>query len=176
MHTLLLRLRRWFSSIIAHYIGRRTRARMDLQMRLAITLEQAAAGFDHALAAPSGKTLSVHIPAGIDAGMRMRLAGEGRPGLHGVPSGDLYLNIDILPHPLFERTGANLFVKVPLRREQAVPDATIRVPTLDDYIEMSLPAQGVQEERTFRIQGKGMVDMRTGMPGDLLFAFYIVPD
>ncbi|MCW5712621.1 molecular chaperone DnaJ, partial [Shinella sp.] len=106
------------------------------------------------------KTLSVNIPAGVDEGTRIRLAGEGEAGLRGAPAGDLYIFLSIRPHPLFKRDGVNLHCRVPLPMTVAALGGAIEVPTLDGQrAKVAIPA-GTQSGKQFRLRGKGMSTVR----------------
>ncbi|MCW5731230.1 MAG: molecular chaperone DnaJ [Alphaproteobacteria bacterium] len=114
------------------------------------------------------KTLSVNIPAGVDEGTRIRLAGEGEAGVRGAPAGDLYIFLSIRPHPLFKRDGVNLHCRVPLPMTVAALGGAIEVPTLDGQrAKVSIPA-GTQAGKQFRLRGKGMPAMRARDHGDLI--------
>lgn len=113
------------------------------------------------------KSLSVTIPAGVDTGDRIRLSGEGEVGDQGAPSGDLYVEVRVKPHPIFERDGSNLICDVPLDIATAALGGEIDVPTLDGRVKLKIPA-GTQSERVFRIRGKGVKPVRGGAPGDVL--------
>ena len=112
------------------------------------------------------KTLEVQIPAGIDAGMRIRSSGNGEPGVNGGPSGDLYVEIQIKPHALFERQGDDLHCRVPVSMAAAALGARIEVPTLGGAAEIDLP-EGTQSGKTLRLRGKGIKGIHSGHPGDL---------
>jgi molecular chaperone DnaJ len=113
------------------------------------------------------KTLNVKIPAGVDTGDRVRLSGEGEPGEHGAPAGDLYVEVRVKPHPIFERDGANLICDVPIDVATAALGGEVEVPTLDGRVKLRIP-QGTQSERVFRLKGKGVRPVRGGPPGDVL--------
>lgn len=113
------------------------------------------------------KTLSVKIPAGVDTGDRIRLSGEGEPGDRGAPSGDLYVEVRVKPHPIFERDGADLICDVPIDVGTAALGGEVDVPTLDGRVKLKIPA-GTQSERVFRLRGKGVRPVRGGSPGDVL--------
>lgn len=113
------------------------------------------------------KTLSVKIPAGVDTGDRIRLSGEGESGERGAPPGDLYVEVRVKPHPIFERDGANLICDVPIDVATAALGGEVDVPTLDGRVKLKIPA-GTQSERTFRVRGKGVRPVRGGNPGDVL--------
>lgn len=113
------------------------------------------------------KTLSVSIPAGVDTGDRIRLSGEGEMGERGSPPGDLYVEIRVKPHSIFERDGSNLICDVPVDIATAALGGEVEVPTLDGRTRLKVPA-GTQSERVFRLRGKGVKPVRGGKPGDVL--------
>jgi len=117
--------------------------------------------------ARSHKTISVRIPAGVDNGDRIRLAGEGEPGTNGGPPGDLYVSINVEPHPIFERDGADLFCEVPINIVTAALGGEMEVPTLDGRVVLKIP-EATQTGRVFRLRGKGVRSVRGGKVGDLL--------
>jgi molecular chaperone DnaJ len=112
------------------------------------------------------KTLEVKIPAGINEGMRIRSAGNGEPGTNGGPSGDLYIEIRVKPHDIFERDGDDLHCTVPVGLTTVTLGGTIDVPTLGGNAEIELP-EGTQHGKTFRLRGKGIKGIRSSYPGDL---------
>jgi len=112
------------------------------------------------------KTLEVKIPAGINEGMRIRSAGNGEPGTNGGPPGDLYIEIRIKPHDIFERDGDDLHCTVPVGLTTACLGGSIEVPTLGGKAEIELP-EGTQHGKTFRLRGKGIKGIRSSYPGDL---------
>ena len=112
------------------------------------------------------KTLEVKIPAGINEGMRIRSAGNGEPGTNGGPPGDLYIEIRLKAHEIFERDGDDLHCKVPIALTSAALGGSIEVPTLDGTAEIDLP-EGTQHGKTFRLRGKGIKGVRSSYPGDL---------
>jgi len=112
------------------------------------------------------KTLEVKIPAGINEGMRIRSAGNGEPGMNGGPSGDLYIEIRIKQHDIFERDGDDLHCTVPVGLTTAALGGGIKVPTLGGSAEIDLP-EGTQHGKTFRLRGKGIKGVRSSYPGDL---------
>ncbi len=113
------------------------------------------------------KTLSVKVPAGVDTGDRIRLAGEGEAGPHGGPAGDLYVQVMVKDHPIFQRDGANLYCEVPISFVDAGLGGELEVPTLDGRVKLKVP-EGTQTGRLFRLRGKGVVPVRGGPSGDLL--------
>jgi molecular chaperone DnaJ len=112
------------------------------------------------------KTLEVKIPAGINEGMRIRSAGNGEPGTNGGPAGDLYIEIRIKEHAIFERDGDDLHCTVPIGFATAALGGSIEVPTLVGKAEIDLP-EGTQHGKTFRLRGKGIKGVRSSYPGDL---------
>ncbi len=112
------------------------------------------------------KTLEVKIPAGIDAGMRIRSAGNGEPGTNGGPSGDLYIEIRLKKHDIFERDGDDLHCNVPVSIVTAALGGEIDVPTLAGKAAIDLP-EGTQTGKQFRLRGKGIKGVRSSYPGDL---------
>ncbi|MDI4632293.1 molecular chaperone DnaJ [Pelomonas sp. V22] len=112
------------------------------------------------------KTLEVKIPAGINEGMRIRSAGNGEPGVNGGPSGDLYIEIRIKQHEIFERDGDDLHCTMPVSMTTAALGGTIEVPNLTGKAEIELP-EGTQHGKTFRLRGKGIKGVRSSYPGDL---------
>ncbi|KKO48420.1 molecular chaperone DnaJ [Arsukibacterium sp. MJ3] len=113
------------------------------------------------------KTLSVKIPAGVDTGDRIRLTGEGEAGMHGAPAGDLYVQVNVKAHAIFQRDGNNLYCDVPLSFATAALGGEIAVPTLDGRIKLKIPAE-TQTEKMFRLRGKGVQSVRGGGVGDLV--------
>jgi molecular chaperone DnaJ len=112
------------------------------------------------------KTLEVKIPAGINEGMRIRSSGNGEPGTNGGPPGDLYIEIRVKQHDIFERDGDDLHCTVPVGLTTAALGGGIEVPTLTGKAEIELP-EGTQHGKTFRLRGKGIKGVRSSYPGDL---------
>jgi molecular chaperone DnaJ len=113
------------------------------------------------------KTLSVKIPPGVDNGDRIRLTGEGEAGTEGGPNGDLYVQIAVRPHKIFERDGKNLYCEVPISFVDAALGGEIAVPTLDGKVMLKVPEE-TQTGKQFRLRGKGVVPVRGGSAGDLI--------
>jgi molecular chaperone DnaJ len=112
------------------------------------------------------KTLEVKIPPGIGEGMRIRSSGNGEPGTNGGPPGDLYIEIRVKPHDIFERDGDDLHCTVPIGLTTAALGGSIAVPTLGGTAQIELP-EGTQHGKTFRLRGKGVKGVRSTYPGDL---------
>ena len=115
-----------------------------------------------------GKALSVNIPAGVETGTRIRLAGEGEAGMRGGPSGDLYIFIEVKDHTLFEREATTLYCRVPVSMTTAALGGEIEVPTIDGGRSRVKVPEGSQTGRQMRLRGKGMPALRGGGVGDML--------
>ena len=113
------------------------------------------------------KTLSVKVPAGVDTGDRIRLSGEGEAGPAGGMAGDLYVQISVKKHDIFERDDANLYCEVPINFIDASLGGEIEVPTLDGRVKLKVPTE-TQTGKLFRLRGKGVTPVRGGAKGDLL--------
>jgi molecular chaperone DnaJ len=112
------------------------------------------------------KTLEVKIPAGIDNGMRIRSTGNGEPGTNGGPAGDLYVEIHIKAHAVFQREGDDLHCEMPISFTKATLGGEIEVPTLSGKVSFTIP-EGTQSGKTFRLKSKGIKGVRSGYHGDL---------
>lgn len=112
------------------------------------------------------KTLEVKIPAGIDDGMRIRSSGNGEPGVNGGPNGDLYVEIHIKPHKVFQRDGDDLHCEMPISFARAALGGDIEVPTLNGRVSFNVP-EGTQSGKVFRLRGKGIKGVHSSTPGDL---------
>jgi molecular chaperone DnaJ len=113
------------------------------------------------------RTLSVNIPAGVEDGTRIRLAGEGEAGVRGGPPGDLYIFLSLAPHELFQRDGADLHCRVPISMVAAALGGDFEVPTIDGGKTRVKVPEGTQSGRRFRLQGKGMPVLRSKQTGDM---------
>ena len=112
------------------------------------------------------KTLSVKIPPGVDEGDRVRLSGEGEPGVNGGPPGDLYVQVQIKQHPVFQRDHDDLHCEMPVSFATAALGGEIEIPTLDGSARIKVPAE-TQSGKVFRLRGKGIVGVRSRSAGDL---------
>jgi molecular chaperone DnaJ len=113
------------------------------------------------------RSLSVSIPAGVEDGTRIRMSGEGEAGSPGAPAGDLYVHVAIRPHPIFQREGANIFCRVPLRMTLAALGGEVEVPAIDgSKARVKIPA-GTQTGEQFRLRGKGFSVLRSAARGDM---------
>jgi len=113
------------------------------------------------------REVSIDVPAGVDTGTRLRVSGEGEPGLNGGPRGDLYVFLEVEDHDHFRREGNNLHLDAPVSITQAALGATIRVPTLDGEADLKVPA-GTQSGTVLRLRNQGLPDLRGYQHGDLL--------
>ncbi|GGD96743.1 chaperone protein DnaJ [Aureimonas endophytica] len=116
---------------------------------------------------PEERKLAVNIPAGIEDGTRIRLAGEGEAGLRGGPAGDLYIFLSIRPHEFFQRDGADLYCKIPISMTSAALGGDFEVTTLDGATTRVKVPDGTQTGKQFRVRGKGMPVLRSAQTGDL---------
>lgn len=113
------------------------------------------------------KSLSVDVPAGVDNGDRIRLSGEGEMGERGAPPGDLYVQMRVKKHPIFERDNADLYCDVPINIVTAALGGELEVPSLGGRLKLKIPA-GTQTHKLFRMRGKGVKPVRGGPVGDLI--------
>ena len=113
------------------------------------------------------RTLEVSIPAGVDDGDRVRLAGEGEAGGAGVQNGDLYVEVRVKDHPVFTRQGADLYMDVPVSITDAALGKEVEIPTLDGKVKLKV-AEGTQSGKLLRVRGKGVTPVRTSMRGDII--------
>jgi molecular chaperone DnaJ len=113
------------------------------------------------------KKLSVKIPPGVDNGDRIRLSGEGEAGESGAPAGDLYVQINVKQHDIFERDGTNLHCEVPISFVAAALGGELDIPTLNGKVKLKIPAE-TQSGKVFRLRGMGVPPVRGGSTGDLL--------
>jgi curved DNA-binding protein len=135
----------------------------DLHYNLSITLEESVSGADKKLALQQElevHEISVRIPAGISTGKKLRLAGKGHPGVHGGPAGDLYLNITILPHPIFARDGSDIYIEKAVSFTQAVLGSSIEVPTIDGTTKRIKVPAGTQSGTKIRMKGYGVPGLK----------------
>ena len=111
--------------------------------------------------------MSVKVPPGVDNGDRIRLSGEGEAGDKGAPPGDLYVQISVKPHPIFERDESDLFCEVPISFVTATLGGELEVPTLEGRVKLKIPAE-TQSGKLFRLRNKGVKSVRGGPAGDLI--------
>lgn len=149
----------------------RSRRGQDVRTSIEVPFQVAADGgtYDVSLRRDgSTETLSVKVPPGVEDGQTIRLGGQGEPGVHGGPSGDLLITVRVAPHPYFRREGSNVLVDVPITITEAALGAKVDVPTLKEgQVTVTVPA-GTSSGSKLRIRGKGFVDRKTNQPGDQL--------
>src|SRR6201991_4089118 len=146
---------------------------LDLSVAMSVSLEESVNGIEKRVRLPTGKELNVKIPAGVAAGQQIRLKGQGDTS-PGHPPGDLLITVSIAPHAFFKVDGSDLRVDLPITLYEAVLGGKVRVPTLGNAVELSIP-KNTSSGRTFRLKGKGLPGK--GEAGDLYVTLRIVlPD
>jgi DnaJ-class molecular chaperone len=145
----------------------------DVAAVATVPLGLAAAGGSARVTLPTGKTLEVAIPVGVEDGKQIRLRGQGQPGARGAPAGDALVTIHYAPHPLFKVEGRDLRLELPITLYEAVLGAKVRAPTLSGEVEIAIP-QGASSGRVLRLRGKGLPAAGEGAHGDLLATLRIV--
>jgi molecular chaperone DnaJ len=118
------------------------------------------------------RTIAVHIPAGIETGMRLRLSNEGEHGVNGGPPGDLYVAITVKPHPIFQRKGLDIQCDVPINLVTAALGGKVEVPTLKGNAVIKIPP-GTQQDKILRIKGLGIPSLKGGATGDHLYTIKV---
>jgi curved DNA-binding protein len=155
------------------YPRRYSRRGQDQTHPIDITLEEAYTGTTRVVQI-DGRRLEVRVPAGVKTGSRVRVRGQGRAGHAGGPSGDLYLKVNLIPHPVFERVGDDLFCDVSVDLYTAMLGGRTSVPTLKGALNLKIPSE-TQNGRTFRLKGQGMPSAgKEGAYGDLLVKVRVV--
>ncbi|MDX1344063.1 MAG: DnaJ C-terminal domain-containing protein [Reinekea sp.] len=148
----------------------------DVEIELPVFLEETLSAFqktveytlqvrENGQVKPLKKHLNVKIPQGVSEGQRIRLAGQGAPGINNGAPGDLYLHIRLVPHPLFDVSGHNILITVPLAPWEAALGTKVTVPTLNGKVNLTIPA-GTQTGKKFRMKGKGLTSAT--VTGDLI--------
>ncbi|QAU48419.1 DnaJ C-terminal domain-containing protein [Bradyrhizobium guangzhouense] len=146
---------------------------LDVNVAMSVSLEESVKGGEKRVRLPNGKELNVKIPAGVIEGQQIRLRGQGETA-QGHPPGDLLITISIAPHAFFKIEGADLRIDLPVTLYEAVLGAKVRVPTLGNAVELSVP-KNTSSGRTFRLKGKGLP--KSGATGDLFVTIRIMlPD
>jgi DnaJ-class molecular chaperone len=145
----------------------------DVAATATVPLALAATGGSARVILPTGKTLEVAIPSGVEEGKQIRLRGQGQPGARGGPAGDALISIHYAPHPLFKVDGRDLRLDLPITLYEAVLGAKVRAPTLDGEVELSIPP-GASSGRVLRLRGKGLPIAGGDGHGDLLATLRIV--
>jgi curved DNA-binding protein len=141
----------------------------DLQYNLSITLEESVFGAEKKIAlqkADRVDEINIKIPKGISTGKKLRLTGKGNPGINGGSPGDLYLNITVMPHPLFSREGNDIYIEKTINYSQAALGTTIEVATIDGSIKRVKVPPGTQNNTRIRMKGYGVQGLKGGNKGD----------
>lgn len=141
----------------------------DVEYNLSISLEESVLGADKKLSLQIEnriEEMNVKIPAGISTGKKLRLPGKGLSGYNGGPNGDLYLNINVLPHPIFSRDGNDLYIEKTIKFTQAALGTIIDVPTLDGTIKRLKISPGTQNNTKIRMKGYGVPGLKGALKGD----------
>ena len=148
----------------------------DMDVSAAVPLATIARGGSVRVILPTGRTLDVSVPAGIEEGKSIRLRGQGHSGHRGSPPGDVIVTIRYAPHPLFKVEGRDLRLDLPITLYEAILGARVRAPTLSGEVEVSIAA-GTSGGRVLRLRGKGLPAAGEQAAGDLLATLRIVlPD
>ncbi|HCS77328.1 MAG TPA: integrase, partial [Syntrophaceae bacterium] len=156
-----------FSSIFGggggHQYANMPQKGQDAEYNLSVSLEESVMGADKKISLQMEnriEDINVKIPAGISSGKKLRLPGKGLAGINGGPNGDLYLNINVLPHPIFARDGNDLYIEKTIRFTQAALGTTIDVPTLDGTTKRLKIAPGTQNNTKIRMKGFGVPGLK----------------
>ena len=149
--------------------GRQTSRGRDAEQTVEVSLEDAYRGASLNLQWEGGRRIEARIPPGVKTGSKIRLGGQGEPGFGGGQSGDLYLKVEVRPHPIFTRDGDDLKVKVPVDLYTAILGGKTSVPTLDRPVELTIPA-GTANGKTFRLRGLGMPHLKNPQERGNLYA------
>jgi curved DNA-binding protein len=164
-----------FSSLFGNIGGRQQYSHMpqkgqDAEYNLSISLEESVFGTEKTISFQKEnriEELNVKIPAGISTGKKLRLPGKGMPGYDGGPNGDLYLNINIMPHPIFARDGNDLYLEKSISFTHAILGTSIDVTTLDGTAKRIKIAPGTQNNTKIRMKGYGVPGLKGATKGDL---------
>lgn len=160
-----------FSSIFGggHQYANMPQKGQDAEYNLSVSLEESVMGADKKISLQMEnriEDINVKIPAGISSGKKLRLPGKGLAGINGGTNGDLYLNINVLPHPIFARDGNDLYIEKTIRFTQAALGTTIDVPTLDGTTKRLKIAPGTQNNTKIRMKGFGVPGLKGAPKGD----------
>jgi curved DNA-binding protein len=148
----------------------------DVEYNLSISLEESVFGTKKKLSLKIEnltEEINVKIPPGISTGKKLRLPGKGMTGYHGAPHGDLYLNINVMPHPIFSRDGNDLYIEKSIKFSQATLGSIIDVPTLDGTIKRIKISPGTQNNTKIRMKGYGVPGIKDAPKGDQCVKIYI---
>lgn len=157
--------------------GGRAQKGQDARAEITVPFTVAAEGGEHSLSLQSGsktERITVKIPAGIEDGQTIRLAGQGNPGIGGAAAGDLLVTIHVAPHPWFRREGTNILVDVPVTPSEAALGSKVDVPTLSDGIVVMNVPPGTSSGTRMRLRGKGVKSSRGAAAGDQFVVLKVV--
>jgi DnaJ-class molecular chaperone len=145
----------------------------DVTYKAEVPFLEAARGAKRRLTLSDGKTLDITIPPGTTDGQSLRLKGQGLPGQGGASNGDAYVEIEVKPHPYFEREGNDILLECPISLSEAVLGGQITVPTIDGLVAMRVPKNS-NTGTQLRLKAKGIADPKTGQRGDQYVRFVVV--
>jgi DnaJ-class molecular chaperone len=137
----------------------------DRETTLQIAFTDAAKGAERTLEFSDGRRLTVKIPEGVDSGSKIRLSGQGDPGVGGAPGGDLIVTLEVQPHPQFTREGHDILLRLPITFSEAVLGGEVEIPTLDGTVVMKIP-KGVSSGQRLKLGGKGIRSPKNDQRGD----------
>ena len=137
----------------------------DRHYSIKVDFLDAANGMTQRITMPSGKTLDVRIPAGIESGKQIRLKGQGHDSPNGAAAGDALIEVSVRPHQFFERDGSNIRIEVPVTLYEAVLGAKVEVPTIDGTVSMKIPKNS-DSGTVLRLKGRGLNKEKSGDRGD----------
>jgi len=152
-----------------HRFAHQPQKGQDFEYKLSITLEESVFGAEKKLALQKEdnvEEISFKVPPGINSGKKLRLSGKGAPGIDGGPPGDLYINIHVLPHPIFARDGNDIYIEKVINFTQAVLGTSIDVPTLDGTTKRIKVSPGTQNNTKIRMKGFGVSGLKGTGKGD----------
>ncbi len=148
----------------------------DVRYHLKVDFLEAARGATKRVTLPDGSTLDVKVPEGVRNGQTIRLRGKGQPGIGGGPPGDAFVEIDVLPHPVFRREGDDIVIDLPITIDEAVLGGKVDAPTINGRVRVTVP-KGSSSGQTLRLKGKGVKRGAAGRHGDQRCVLKIVlPD
>lgn len=137
----------------------------DRESNLQVSFMEAAKGGERLVQFSDGRRLTVKVPAGVDEGSKVKLSGQGDPGVSGAPAGDLILTLQVSEHPFFRREGQNIILKLPITFAEAVNGSEVDVPTIHGMVHLKVPS-GISSGQRLKLSGKGIQAARTGARGD----------
>ena len=149
------------------------RTSQDLRYRLKVPFSEAVLGIKKHVTLSDGKVVNLTIPPATEDGTRLRLKGQGKPAKGGLPSGDAYLELQVEPHPYFERDGRDILLELPITLSEAVLGATVTVPTVHGSVSLKIP-KGSNTGQKMRLRGKGVPSIAKDDTGDQYVTLRVV--